>query len=199
MINLKEVNMAKSGFLKRFLRKKRKYPIKKNKYGWSNRYRSMLCFDNGMTPAQVAAASDGEISLRTACRYYAQWKKRPRDLEHMYRVIKEVLKRHPAFSETLLKNTADRLGLPLDELKERLEEPWGLKRLLLGRWPEQVDESKDRPTSKDKYKQLVRFKAAFTLLYLYEVRNVPIEKIMEVLEKLDEQYHPPQSEEGTGH
>jgi hypothetical protein len=100
------------------------------------------------------------------------------------------MKRHPEFSEKLLKTTADQLGLPLDELKERLEEPWGLKRLMAGTSPEEGGTS-HTPAAGDKHKQWRRFKAAMMLLYIHEIRGVPGERILEELEKLDEQYYRP--------
>jgi len=185
--------MVKSGFFRRFLRKKRKYPIKKNKYGWSNRYRALMLFDQGMTPAQVASGSDGEVSVRTARRYYSCWKKLPRGLEEKYRRIRKAMKRYPEYSEMLLKNVADQLGLPLDELKQKLEKPWSFKRLITTGWPEQADKSEDTSAAQDKYKQWSRLKTAIMLIYLYEVRGVPGERILEELDMLDRQYHRPKA------
>jgi len=62
----------------RFRNKGRKYPIKKDEYGRSARKRAFAAFNSGARPADVA--SEVGISLQTACRYFSDWKKLPKNV-----------------------------------------------------------------------------------------------------------------------
>jgi len=159
-----------------------------------------MLFDEGKRPAEVALIVG--VSLRTACRYFQDWKKLPRCLEDKYRAVRSMMAQSPDFSESVLKDVSNILDLPLEEVRSRLEEPWGLKRLLIGKWPEQTGKSEDTPAPEDKNKQWSRLKAAISIIYLYEVCGVPMERIVEELEKLDKYYHRPKGkkeEAGDGH
>jgi len=174
-------------FFNRFHRKGRKYPIKRDESGRSARRRCFDLFDEGRRPSEAAPIVG--VSLRTACRYFQDWKKLPRCLEDKYKVARSMMAHSPDFSESLLKDISDILDLPLKEVRSRLEEPWGLKRLLKGKWPEQTEKIEDAPAPLDRPKQWSRLKAAISIIYLYEVRGVPMERIVEELEKLDKYYH----------
>lgn len=176
-------------FIHRLFRKRRRYPIKRDESGRSARRRCFDLFDEGSRPSEAAPIVG--VSLRTACRYFQDWKKLPRCLEDKYKVVRSMMMHNPGFSESLVKDVNDILGLTLEEVRSRMEEPWGLKRLLKGKWPEQTEKSEDTPAHVDKYKQWSRLKAAISIIYLYEVRGVPIERIVEELEKLDKHYHRP--------
>jgi len=73
------------------LAKKRKHPIKRDDRGRSARQRAFKAFKGGSTPAQVATMVP--ISVRTARRYYADWKKLPQNLEMRYRILKAAYRR----------------------------------------------------------------------------------------------------------
>jgi hypothetical protein len=156
----------------------------------TRRQRSFYWFDRGLSPAETATKAG--ISKKTSRKYYSQWKKLPRCLEERYRIVKKYLKLHPESSQPGLKHVADQLDIPLEELRERLEEPWGLKRLMMGRWLGKAAKG-DTPAAADKYKQWNRLKTAIDIIYLCEVRGVPGERIVEELEKLNEQYHRPKA------
>ena len=70
------------------LRKRRKYPIKRNEFGESARRRAFDCFDRGLRPAQVA--NEVGISPRTACRYFADWKRHRPKLDARYHFFQRV-------------------------------------------------------------------------------------------------------------
>jgi transposase len=174
-----------SNLLRRFRRKGRKFPIRRDEFGMTRRQWSFYYFDHGMLPAEVAPKVG--ISKKTSRKYYSQWKKLPRDLEKSYRVIKEILKRHPEFSELLLKNISDQLGLPLDELSKRLQEPWGLRRTLMVRSGDKGNTGNGL-NEQDKFKQWARLRAAISIIHLYDAGGVPLERIMAELDKLDKEY-----------
>ena len=78
------------------LRKRsRKYPSKRNEGGKSARCRAFDAFGLGLKPAQVKDELD--ISPKTACRYFYDWKKQPRNLELRYRIAREIRKHNPQF------------------------------------------------------------------------------------------------------
>jgi len=112
-------------------KKSRKYPIKRDELGRSARQRSFEAFDHGMTPAE--ASRQVGISSRTAHRYFAQWKKLPENLEVRY-ALARALKNDTEFSQDVIKIIAAQLGMSEEEVRARLEKPWGTKRLLMGKW-----------------------------------------------------------------
>jgi len=160
----------KHNLLRRFLRKGRKYPIKRDQFGESARRRAFALFEKGRRPAEVAPQVG--ISCKTACRYFQDWKKLPRNLEWKYSLARAMLKRKPEFSERIIKDIVDLLGLPLDEVKARLQQPWGTKRLLLGRW----GSKQNRQEEKQQSREWARLEAAIMLIHLYEVAGVPLER-----------------------
>jgi len=112
-------------------KKSRKYPIKRDEYGTSARQRAFDDFDRGKRPAEVALVEG--ISLRTACRYFADWKKMRPNMRLTYRLHKAVLKSNDEFSEQLIEAIAANLGMSREEVIMRLQKPWGLKQLLMGK------------------------------------------------------------------
>ena len=93
--------------------KKRKYPIKKGKYGRSARRRAFQLFDFGRMPDQVYAELD--ISLRTARRYYADWKKLPGAYSAHYKLAKHLRKNRPDIHYDMVRQVADEFKIPADE------------------------------------------------------------------------------------
>jgi len=121
-------------------KKSRKYPIKRDEYRRSARRRAFEAFDYGKRPAEVALMV--AISLKTACRYFADWKKQPGDLRLTYRMHKAMLKDDDEFSQQVIKAVAANLGMSEEEVVTRLQRPWGLKQLLLGKWPNYIREER---------------------------------------------------------
>ena len=126
--------MRKIGLRMPRLARKRKHPIKRDDLGRSARQRAFKAFKGGSTPAQVATMVP--ISVRTARRYYADWKKLPQNVEIRYRSLRVARKHHSGFSQELAGLLGAKLGMPEAEVAERLERPWGLKQLLMGKWPD---------------------------------------------------------------
>jgi AraC-like DNA-binding protein len=153
-------------------RKSRKYPIKLDEYGRSARRRAFDAFDQGLRPAQVAPLVD--ISLPTACRYFADWKKLPSNLEVRYRLAKAAYKSTREFSTDTMKLISAHLGMSEEEVAERLQKPWGLKQLLMGKWPNHRQEREQSQAE-------VRLLAALNLINLLESGGVPPQTILEQL------------------
>lgn len=154
-------------------RKTRKYPIKRDSYGRSARQRAFDAFENGKTAAEVAVMVP--ISARTARRYFADWKKKlPGNLEVRYRLAKAVRKSSREFSEETIESLGAHLGMSEEEVAERLQKPWGLKQLLMGRWPNRRQERAQSEAE-------VRLRAALNLINLLESGGVPPETILEQL------------------
>jgi AraC-like DNA-binding protein len=98
-----------ANFRYKLSKKRRKYPIKRDESGKSARCRAFDAFDRGLRPAQVIR--EVGISLRTACRYFADWKKHRPRLEPRYRFAKRLLKNHPEFSEGTITMIGEALGM----------------------------------------------------------------------------------------
>jgi len=153
----------------------RKYPIKRDKYGRSARQRAFEAFDHGKRPGEVVQLVG--ISPRTAYWYFADWKKLPQNLELHYRMMKAVRKSNGEFSRETIESLATYLEVSAEEVKERLEKPWGLKQLLMGQWP---DYRQEREQSEAEF----RLCAALHIINLVESRSVPPEKILDQLLKM---------------
>ena len=102
-------------------KKSRKYPIKRDEYGTSARQRAFEAFDQGKRPAEVALMVG--ISLRTACRYFSDWKKLPKNSELLYRIAKAGLKNELGFPEHVITTLAAKLGLSEEEVRVLLQKP----------------------------------------------------------------------------
>jgi len=164
-------------FFRRLFRKQRKYPIKRDEFGKSARRRAFKLFDKGERPSKVAPQVG--ISPRTAYRYFEDWKKLPRKLEEIYPIIRRLLKQDPDFPEGIQKEIADALGVPVEDLKARLEEPWGARRLMLGRLK---PKEKMRPMKKEH----LRLDSAFNLIGFFEESGVPLERLKKMFMKTSE-------------
>ncbi|MFC2066780.1 hypothetical protein ACFLUO_07000 [Chloroflexota bacterium] len=112
--------------------KGRRYPIKRDENGRSVRQRAFDLFGAGQRPAQVCKTI--AISLRTACRYYADFKK----LHHRlpYSTIRKWMRENPEFSEKVIAMLATSLEMSQEEVIVRMQKPWGLMEALKGRWPD---------------------------------------------------------------
>lgn len=166
MLNILSIKLKK---------KSRKYPIKRDEYGASARQRAFKAFGYGKRPAEVASMVG--ISLRTACRYFADWKKLPRNSELWYRVAKAGLKNQPGLPEEVIKTFAAKLDMSEEEVRGRLQKPWAIKQLVTGKWAAEVREKEER-------KREARLEAAAKLIHLYEVVGVPLDRIIAELGRL---------------
>lgn len=160
------------GFFKRLRNKGRKYPIKRDQLGRSARCRAFQLFDKGMRPAEVAPRVG--VSTKTACRYYQDWKKRTPRLELRYGAWRYMLKNHPDLSEHVIRTLVSELDMPLEEVMLRLERPWGLKQLLLGKWPDYTRERRLNSAES-------RLQAALLLVHLVEASRIPPEQLPDVV------------------
>ena len=113
-------------------RKGRKYPIKRDEFGRTARCRAFELFENGKRPAEVAYLVG--IPKSTGFSYFQAWKKLPRNLESKYTVAKKLLNSSPGHREAVVKTRCQLRGLSAEEVRARLQEPWGLKRFLMDRW-----------------------------------------------------------------
>ena len=156
-------------------RKSRKYPIKKDEYGTSARHRAFDAFDSGQRPAEVSRQVG--ISVRTACRYYADWKKLPKNLEFRFNVVKKIIKDDPEFSRKTISMLSDCLGMSEEEVILRLQKPWGLKQLMKGDWP-------NYRRQKAQSQQEARLMAALDLVRFAEFCGMPPGDIRDVVKKL---------------
>jgi hypothetical protein len=166
MLNILSIKLKK---------KSRKYRIKRDEYGRSARQRAFEAFGYGKRPAEVASIVG--ISLRTACRFFADWKKLPGDSELWYRIAKAGLKNQPGLPEEVIKTFAAKLDISEEEVRGRLQKPWAVKQLVTGKWAAEVRE-------KEEEKRQARLEAATELIYLYEVVGVPLDRIIAELGRL---------------
>ncbi len=114
-------------------KKGRKYPIRRDEAGRTARQRAFALLDLDYTIDQVAV--EVGISRETARRYHYDWGKRGKGWEIRYNTIKHLWKTDPEFSERLVDDLAKALGMTKAEVIGRLQQPSGLKRALLGQWP----------------------------------------------------------------
>ena len=166
--------------LAKFRRKSRKYPIRKDAFGRSLRQRAFQAFGDGKRPAEVSRMVG--ISLRTACRYFADWKRRPEALDARYRLAAAVKKR-PEMWGTLITTVSTTLGMSQKEVVERFQKPWGLKQLFMGKWPNYAEERVRRERE-------ARLMTALKLITLVEESKLTPEQIVDLVRAFVEKYRP---------
>lgn len=167
-----------SGFIGKFRRRRRRYPIKYDEQGRSARRQAFDLFDHGKMPAEVAPIVG--ISVETARRYFQDWKKLPRNFEARYTVAKKILNSSPEYREETVKTICRLLGLPENEVRARFQEPWGLKRYLTDKW----STKKTDTNSSEQSKEWARFNDALDLIYLTEFLKVPRETIKAEIKRI---------------
>ena len=121
-----------SSSVRKLLKRGRKYPIQRDQFGRSGRRRAFDAFDKGLRPAKVAR--EEHIKPRTAYRYFQDWKKLPKNLEMQYKAFKTLKKRGIDITGENIELLAEGLGMSQEEVRRDLQKPWGLKRLLMGKW-----------------------------------------------------------------
>ena len=109
----------------------RRYPLKRDENGRSARQRAFDLFGTGQRPAEVCKTIP--VSLRTACRYYEDFKK----LHHKvpYSMIRKWMRENPEFSDKVIDMLATSLEMPREEVIVRMQKPWGLLQVMKGEWP----------------------------------------------------------------
>jgi AcrR family transcriptional regulator len=161
--------------LPKLRKRSRKYPIKRDEFGRSARRRAFEAFDRGKRLGEVAQLVG--ISPQTVYRYFADWKKLRHHLELDYRMMKIVRKSNRDFSQKTVDLLSTYLEMSEEEVIERFEKPWGLKQLMMGKWPNYHQE---REQSEAEF----RLRAALGLINFIESRGVPPEKILDQLLKM---------------
>lgn len=160
----------------RLTRRKRRYPIRRDEHGRTARRRCFEHFDKGLRPAQVAKLE--AMKFQTVCRYFADWKKMPKNLEEKYRLLKTLRKNNTGFSDNTIKALAEFLRLPEDTIILRLQKPWGLKQILMHKWPDPKND--DGIVSEAE----VRLKAAINFINIAESSGLTGKEIVNRLLKM---------------
>ena len=140
--------------------------------GRSAKRRAFEAFEDGKTPAEVAPMVS--ISARTARHYFADWKKLPQNLEETYRMLKTAPRGTREFFPETIKSLSAHLGMTEGEIVERLNQPWGLKQLLMGRWPNHIQE-------RERTEAEARLQAALMLIHMLESLGTPPERVLKQL------------------
>ncbi len=156
-------------------KKGRKYPIRRDETGRSARQRAFELFELDYAVDKVA--EEVEISRETARRYHYDWGKRGKGWETRHYTIKHMWKTNPEFSERFVDDLAEALGMTKTEVIGRLQQPWGLKRALLGRWPNRYLEGVRSGVE-------ARLSAALDMVALVEMGGTPAEELMSLLHDL---------------
>ena len=161
----------------RFIRRtdRRKYPIKKNAYFQSARKQAFEEFDKGKRPAEIILAVD--ISLKTAYRYFADWKKRPENLNFRYDMLRYRMKNDSGFSDLVVDRLVECLGIPREEVIERLSKPWAIKQFISGKWP-------NLKKKRIQNEQESRLYAALDIINLLEHRGIPPDEVRAKLKNI---------------
>ncbi len=163
--------------MKLFRLKSRKYPIKKDAHGRSARHRAFKEFDKGKRPAEIIRAVD--ISLQTACRYFADWKKRPKNFNIHYNGLRYKVKNDSEFSDLLVDQLVEYLGMSREEVISRLSKPWSIKQFIMGKWPNPKKE-------KAQGERESRLRAALDIVGLLEFRGIPPDETRAKIKKIIE-------------
>lgn len=153
----------------------RKYPIKRDEYGKSTRRRCFDLFDKGTRPAEAGRTVG--VSLRTACRYFADWKQLPKNLRIVYTLIKAMIKSNSQSAERMKETLADHCGISVEQVAILLQKPWGLRQLLTGKWlAYHREEILDKSRSK--------LQAALQLIEIIEQSGMTPDELDEELDRL---------------
>lgn len=112
----------------------RRYPIRWDDRGRSLRRQAFQLFNQKLRPSQIYKQQLLQAKPKTLLRYYEDWKKKG---DHSsYRIIRKVMKNNPDFTDHMVQGLAKHLEMSVEEVKERMLRPWGLKQALRGQWPD---------------------------------------------------------------
>jgi hypothetical protein len=112
-------------------RDRRKYPIKRDESGQSARKRAFAAFDESKKPEEVYC--NIRISLRTARRYYADWKKLPENFTKNYELQRKLKRRgSPFYDDKTIMMAATELCISEEEVAYYLQQSWGLHKIIRG-------------------------------------------------------------------
>ena len=152
--------------MKSFPWKSRKYPIKYDEYGRSARQQAFELFGEGYRPAQIFKECLVPVSMKTLIRYFEDWKKQKHQVS--LSTFKKYMKESPEFSEKYVKDLADYFEVTPEDIIDRIQKPWGIKRLTKGELP-------DNRLERSRSEIEGRLEAALRLIYLGEqiFRNSP--------------------------
>ena len=109
-------------------KKRRRYPIRRDKSGRSLRQQAFDFFDEGFRPYHLYKEKLVGASPRTLFRYYEDWKRindHPSDS-----IMKKAMRREPGLSEDLVKELSEQIDMPVKEVMVMVSQPWGMWRLL---------------------------------------------------------------------
>lgn len=163
-----------SGFLHKVgIKKSRKYPIQRDESGRSLRQRAFAAFDGGKRPAEVSPLLDAKRN--TIQRYFADWKKLPRYFNFQYKIQRAIIKNDTGLSDQFVEALGDYLGMSREEVVSRLHKPWGVKRALMGKWP---NFKRDRVDSEAE----IRLQAALTLIHFAEKAGMTPQEILQEIQ-----------------
>lgn len=155
--------------------RRRKNSFKLDNEGLSARKRAFKAFSDGKTFEEVCIISG--ISRRTAYRYKASWKEIHPHLDIDYKLLNKARKATDGFSNATLLKMAKMFGITIDEVKIELGKPWGLKRMLMGRWPNGPDQQKAREIE-------ARFNLALDLETILESTGLSLDDLTQIASKL---------------
>ena len=112
----------------------RRYPIRRDERGRSLRQQAFELFDKKLRPSEIYKQQLLPAKLKTLLRYYEDWKEMG---DHAsYPITKKVMKNNPDFTEKLIETLSEKLDMQVEEVRKRLQRPWGLKQALRGQWPD---------------------------------------------------------------
>ena len=109
-------------------RRRRRYPIRRDRSGRSLRQQAFELFDAGSRPSDIYNGELVQASPRTLFRYYEDWKRennRPSPS-----MLKKATTRYPELTETRAMELSEQLGMPVAEVVAWAQQPWGLIQLL---------------------------------------------------------------------
>ena len=115
---------------RRFIRKRRRYPIRRDEYGKSARERCFEMFEEKVALPEISRVVG--VPLTTVYTYHSQWKKDPH-LELRLVYMKGLLNNKNPERERTLNLLAQACGIEKEQIETILSQPYGLKRLATGK------------------------------------------------------------------
>jgi hypothetical protein len=123
-------------------KKHRRYPIRRDIKGLSLRARSFELFAEGQRPVEVAGKLKAKES--TVLRYFRDWIQLGLTFKLKYAYAQELFKKTNPERDKNLESYAGICGIEKEEFENILSQPYGLRRLLMGKFHFPVQEEADR-------------------------------------------------------